>query len=185
MQYSAERLFLEIATIATKVYATSSVILFCIASLAIANQFDNIRNQVEQNMNLFNDTADILMRLQSQYSSGKKTNMNIFFTVFVFFIISLTKCTVCRSVKKLNYCFGFILLIEISYNFLSIISSSMEFLINKGQISWQLCLQLAIFMNNLMNLLAICFSAESLRTKVLPFSHFIHNLSAVVRSSYF
>jgi len=90
MQYSAERLFLEIATIATKVYATSSVILFCIASLAIANQFDNIRNQVEQNMNLFNDTADILMRLQSQYSSGKKTNMNIFFTVFVFFIISLT-----------------------------------------------------------------------------------------------
>ena len=72
MQYSSERLFLEIATIATKVYATSSVILFCIASLAIANQFDNIRNQVEQNIHLFNDTADILMRLQSQYSSGEK-----------------------------------------------------------------------------------------------------------------
>ena len=85
MQYSAERLFLEIATIATKVHATSSVILFCIASLAIANQFDNIRNQVEQNMHLFNDTADILMRLQSQYSSGKIRQTRILvYAIFLF-----------------------------------------------------------------------------------------------------
>lgn len=70
--------FLEIATMATKIYATSSVILFCLASLAIANQFDNIRYQVEENMHLFNNTAEILMRLQSQYSSGKMKNKCIF-----------------------------------------------------------------------------------------------------------
>ena len=90
MQSSTER-FLEISAISTKVYATSSVTLFCIVSFAIANQFRNIATQVKQNLNLFDNTAEMLVRLQSQYSSGKTINHVLYSTLVFMFFISWTQ----------------------------------------------------------------------------------------------
>ena len=64
--------FLETSIRVTKIYATSSLALFCVASLVIANQFENIGLQIEENVNMFSGTADILKKLQKQYSSGKE-----------------------------------------------------------------------------------------------------------------
>ena len=69
------RKFLELSTALIKFYTTTSLIFFCILCVIIADQFRNIRFQI-QRMIFFHATLENLKRLQSQYTSGTQPNLN-------------------------------------------------------------------------------------------------------------
>jgi len=63
------RPLIEVFAILSQVFPTSLVILFCIISYIIINQYVNIGIQIEDKFH--NSKAEFLNQLQSQYLSGE------------------------------------------------------------------------------------------------------------------
>lgn len=62
--------FLEVSVTATKAFATSAVIFFCIACHITADQFKMICFQIQEAKTIFEETSELLRRFQCRYSSG-------------------------------------------------------------------------------------------------------------------
>ena len=83
--------FLEVSVTATKAFATSAVIFFCIACHITADQFKMIGLQIQETKTVFEETSELLRRFQSRYSSGyfiyklstKKMKVSRFVTIYV------------------------------------------------------------------------------------------------------
>lgn len=165
------RKFLELSTATIKLYTTTSLMLFCILCMIIADQFQNIRLQIHR-MVFFNATFEHLIRLQNQYTSSKYIPFKV-----ITIHRSQTICnphylllcvSVCRSLNNLNNCFGLIVLLEVMFNFISVVNTTMDFFMNSGQAHWSFrTLQLGMVSYAIINLILMCLCADNIKNQVI------------------
>ena len=165
------RKFLELSTATIKLYTTTSLMLFCIICMIIADQFKNIRLQIHR-MVFFNATFEHLIRLQNQYTSSKYIpfkvntlyrNQPICNPPYLLLCVS-----VCRSLINLNNCFGLIVLLEVLFNFILVVNTTMDFFMNSGQAHWSFrTLQLGMVSYAIINLILMCLCADNIKNQVM------------------
>ena len=156
------RQFMEVFSILTQIFPTSLVILFCIISFIIINQYINIGLQIDST--LHNCKTEFLNQFQSQYFSGESRRRIINLNLFLICIFSLI---VGRSFDDLNECFGLILLFEITFNFIVVIMIIMSYIIKVQAVTWQSsCYLIGELIKNLFSLILICSLSENIRSKV-------------------
>lgn len=147
MQPTFARKFMEIYSYVAKLYPTTAIVLFCIFSYVINKQLNAVKSQVESLITNPPDSDDeaksFLSKLQRQHVQ------------------------ICLSVGLLNRCFGLILLIDIPFNFIGVINTTMNFFMNGSVAKWSFkILQLATFVNHIINVILISFRADKIASQV-------------------
>lgn len=140
----------DTASLFCNVYASSGRILFSIICRLIADHFKMVEKRIECFVNENDSKSQVdrclnLKKLQHQHA------------------------LVCRSVNAMNNAFGFILLSEILYFFVSFTVNAMYFLvtsINGGTEGIEFLIIIDIFFYNLINLSIICFSSHLILSQV-------------------
>lgn len=150
LQPTLVRRLMETYCLATKIYPTTAMVLFCIFSLIISQQLKAVEDQVVSlihptyTQNAENITRTTLTKLQSQHIQ------------------------IYLSTDLLNRCFGFILLIDIPFQFIGIINTTMSFFMNGSLSNWLYCfLQLVFIINHVVNMAWISFRAHNIAAHVL------------------
>ena len=99
----------------TKIYPSTAVVLFCISSWVISQQFNGLRTKVKSLMINYNP-------LDSD-NEGKKALLAK---------LQRHQVQIYRSVELLNRCFGLILLIDIPFHFIGVINTTMILVMTNG-----------------------------------------------------
>jgi len=149
LQPTLTRRLVETYCLTTKIYPTTAMVLFCIFSLIISQQLKVVEDQVVSlihpiyTQDTESMTRTTLNKLQSQHIQ------------------------IYLSTDLLNRCFGFILLIDIPFQFIGIINTTMSFFINGSNSNWFYCLlQLVFVINHVVNMVWISFRAHNIEAHV-------------------
>jgi hypothetical protein len=140
----------DTASLFCNVYASSGRILFSIICRLIADHF----KMIEQRIECFVTENDSKSQVDRCLNMKKLQHQH---------------ALVCRGVDAMNSSFGFILLFEIFFFFVSFTVNSMYFLvisINGGTEWIELIIIIGIFFCNLTSLSIICFSSNLLLSQV-------------------
>lgn len=142
-------LYLGALAVVTKIYASSTLLLFCILCKILAGRISSIRQKLlVQQISSFGIPRDLILRKQrSQYTC------------------------VSQSIELLNECFGYIMLFEVPYIFVGVINTSMHLVISANIGDWgSKVFSIMFFINHVINLMLICLSSEKINTEVIVIS---------------
>lgn len=151
------RRILDMSAFTTKIYPITALGLFCILARIVSLHLGVIRKRIEDQLN--HGVNSTLSSVNAQLSQLKTLRRH--------------HRLVCNSVRQLNCCFGFFLLVEVSFIFVTSINCSM-YLFSSATTSDRLMVVLycVVFVDCLVHLFLITSFSDDIVSQAIFYTHF-------------